>query len=100
MDTNFKINQIMKARGWTEYKLAKESGLSQSTIANLFRRNTEPSIATLKVICHSLGLTLSQFFAEDGMVELTAEQFDLFDKWATLTSEQKDLLYKLIKNMK
>ena len=62
MNTNERILQLLKERNWTEYRLAKESGLSQSTISNLFKRNTTPSIPTLEAICNGFGITLSQFF--------------------------------------
>ena len=100
MDTTERIRQLMNERGWTEYRLAKEAGLSQSTIANLFRRNTIPSVVTLEAICSAMGITLAQFFSEGRMVELTGEQKDLFDRWVSLTKEQKGLLYDLMKNMK
>ena len=100
MDTNERIRQLMNEREWTEYRLAKEAGLSQSTIANLFRRNTIPSVVTLEAICSAMGITLAQFFSEGRMVELTGEQKDLFDRWVSLTKEQKGLLYDLMKNMK
>ena len=41
------------------YRLAKESGLTESTIANVYRRNAIPSVDTLEKICHGLGITLS-----------------------------------------
>lgn len=100
METNERIKQLMNERGWTEYRMAKESGLSQSTIANLFRRNTVPSVMTLEAICKGFGITLAQFFSEGSMVELTDEQKELFERWVTLSKEQKALLYDLIKNMK
>ena len=100
MDTNERIRQLMNERHWSEYRLAKESGLSQSTIANLFKRNTVPSVSTLESICRGFGITLSQFFCEGNMIELSDEQRDLFGKWVTLTHEQKQLLFELIKNMK
>lgn len=100
MDTNARIKELMRERGWTEYRLAKESGLSQSTIANLFTRNTVPSIPTLEAICQSFGITLAQFFAEYNFVELTAEQKKLFEKWRYLSVEQKELIIRLIDNMK
>lgn len=100
MDTNARIRQLMDERHWTEYKLAKESMLSQSTIANLFKRNTVPSISTLEAICSGFGITLAQFFAEGDMVELTKEQQEMFKQWVSLTDEQKELLYGLIRNMK
>lgn len=100
MDINEKIKQLMKERNWTEYRLAKESGLSQSTISNLFKRNTVPSITTLEYICKGIGITLAQFFSEGNMVELNDEQQELFRLWVYLTAEQKKLIIGIIKNMK
>ena len=100
MTANERIRQLMHERNWTEYRLAKEADLSQSTITNLFRRNHVPSIPTLEAICRGFGITLSQFFSESNFVELTEEQKALFDKWITLTAEQKSLLLELVKNLK
>ena len=100
MDTNARIKDLMIKKGWTEYKLAKESGLSQSTITNLFKRNTIPSIPTLEIICDCFGITLAQFFANHNFVELTKDQKDLFEKWLYLSPQQKELIMKLIDNMK
>lgn len=70
MDTNQRLRRLLDERGWTEYKLSKVCGLSQSTLANIFKRNTVPSITTLEVICKGFGITLSQFFADGEMVEM------------------------------
>lgn len=100
MDPNERILKFMRERGWTKYKLAKEAGLSQSTIANVFTRNNVPTVQTLESICTAFGITLAQFFAEGDFYELTPEQKQMFDKWVMLTPEQKDLLYALIEQMK
>ena len=50
MDVLDRLRRLMYERDWTEYRLAKESGLSQSTISNMFYRNTIPSIPTLEII--------------------------------------------------
>ena len=71
MDAKARIRELMAERKWSEYRLAIASGLSQSTVANIFNRNTTPSIATLESICAGFGITLAQFFAEGDMVELT-----------------------------
>jgi len=100
MDAKERIQDLMQERGWTEYRLAIASGLSQSTIANIFSRNTTPSISTLEAICHGFGITLAQFFAEGQLVELTDEQQSMFKTWSSLTSDQKDVLHRLILVMK
>ena len=51
MDTHERLRQLLKERKWTEYRLAKKCGLSESTLANIFKRNTVPSIPTLEAIC-------------------------------------------------
>lgn len=89
MDVLERLRGLLDERGWTEYRLAKECGLSESTIANIFRRNSVPSITTLESICNGFGITLSQFFADGDMVELTPQAKELFDNWVTLTPEQK-----------
>lgn len=65
MDVIKRINMLMKERNWSDYKLSAEPELSSSTIANIRRRNTVPSISTLESICSAFGITLAQFFTED-----------------------------------
>lgn len=101
MDVIKRIDMLMKERNWSDYKLSTESGLSSSTIANIHRRNTVPSISTLESICSAFGITLAQFFTEDShIVQLNNDQQDLFNQWIALTDNQKDLIYQLIKEMK
>ena len=96
-----KIDDLMKEHNWSDYNLSVESGLSTSTIANIHRRNTIPSIPTLEAICSAFGITLSQFFQEDGrFVELSDEQLVFFKKWSTLTASQKKLVMGLIEELK
>ena len=100
MDAQKRIRELMQERGWSEYRLAIMSGLSQSTIANIFNRNTTPSLSTLDAICGGFDITLAQFFAEGEMVELTAEQRQMFEAWSALSKQQKDALCRLIAVMK
>lgn len=99
MDVHERLKQLLAERGWSEYRLAKHCGLSESTIANIFRRNTVPSLSTLETICDGFGITLSQFFADGDMVELTPSLKELFDNWVNLTAEQKDAVLQIIKVM-
>lgn len=99
MDTHARLQRLLRERGWTEYRLSKECGLSQSTIGNIYRRNTEPSIWTLETICKGFGITLSQFFAEGEMVELTPDTKELFDAWVNLTPTQKQAALQMLKAM-
>ena len=102
MNVQDRIRRLMNERNWTEYRLAKECGLSQATISNLFRLNNAPSLPTLEIICNAFGISLAQFFADpdSNLVCLTEDQKKLFDSWLTLTEEQKRVLLDLIRIMK
>lgn len=101
MDVIQRIDDIMKERGWSYYKLSIESGLSSSTIANIYRRNTVPSITTLEAICNAFGITLSQFFAEEeDFVQLSPEQKEMFDNWLCLSENQKKIVAEIIEEFK
>ena len=100
MDVNERLRQLLNERGLTTYKMSELSGLSHTTLANVFKRNTVPSISTLQAICNGFGITLSQFFAEGEMVEMTPELKELFNGWVTLNPEQKAAVQQIIKAMK
>ena len=101
MDVIERIDFLMKERKWSTYKLSQESGLSSSTIANIHRRNTVPSITTLEAICKAFNITLAQFFSEP---ETSSAHSDLenefFSRWSVLSPSQKELMCMLIKEMK
>ncbi len=58
-----------------------------------------PSFQTLEAICKGFGITLSQFFAEGDMVELSPQLKELFENWVYLTPEQKDATLQMVKAM-
>ena len=100
MDILIKIRKLQKERGWSEYRLAKEAGLTQSTISGLYRKNNLPTIPTLESLCKAFGITLSQFFADGNLpVDLTDEQQKMLSEWNALTSEQKESIFHLLKTM-
>lgn len=100
MDILSKIDKIRKDKGWSVYRLATESGLTDKAIYNWYQRGTMPTIKTLESVCEALGVTISQFFAEGELVELDIETKKLFDEWITLSSEQKAAVLTMIKSYK
>ncbi|MBE6711140.1 MAG: helix-turn-helix domain-containing protein [Ruminococcaceae bacterium] len=95
-----KILKLQEARGWSEYRLAEETGISRSTIASWFSSGTLPNITSLKKVCDVYGITLSQFFAEEGeAVTLTEQQKELLDNWINLEANQQEALLAFLKLM-
>lgn len=101
MDIVAKINEIMKQQGMNEYQLAKLSGLSPSTIRNINKRGTVPSIPTLESICSTFHMTLSQFFSDSNTVFYPIEsgQQEFLDLFIQLNPGQQTALITLMKTM-
>ena len=97
MDILSRLVELQKQRGWFDYKIAVEGGLSPNAVSNSYRRNDVPNLVSLEAICKAFGITLSQFFAEENLVELTLEQRQLFEKWTTLTPDQKAAIWQILK---
>lgn len=53
-----KITRLRLQRSWSEYDLAKKSGIAQSTISGWYRKNEMPKIPSLRKICNGFGITL------------------------------------------
>ena len=95
-----KIKELLNERGWSEYKLSKESGVAQSTLTNMFKRNNAPSLPTLEAVCLGFGITLSQFFSNGNeAVVLSERELDILNCWSRLTKEQQEILLQLIKKI-
>ena len=92
-----KIRQLQQERGWSTYKLAYESGLTQSTLSNMFSRGTCPTVDTLEKICEAFGISLSEFFDEShSKTHVSMEEFELLRKYKALTNREKDAVKSMI----
>ena len=89
MDVKERLQQLMDERQWTIYKVAKEADIPWSTVRNMFKRNTEPSIGTLEAICKGMGMTLPQFFDVENQMGLSDEQRKLINQWGKLDERKK-----------
>lgn len=61
-DINRRILELCEEKGWSEYKLAKESGIPNSSLNSIFKNNHTPNFYTLQKICEGLQIPLSHFF--------------------------------------
>ena len=92
-----KITELRNIRNWTEYRLSEAADIPQSTISSWYKKDMLPSITSLEKICNAFGITLSQFFMEEGSpVELTKKQQELLDKWTLLNRRQQDAVINLL----
>ena len=99
MDTKQRIAELAQERNWSNYELAKRSGIQLSTIQNMYHRNYEPTIPTLQALCKAFGISLSQFFAVGELADVTEEQREILSLWNRLSDEQKRIVRALMGNM-
>ncbi len=99
MDVNERLKELTKRRGWTMYRLSKESGVAWSTVRNMFERNTLPTIPTLEALCAGLHMTMDEFFVEDEWAGLTAENKALLRQWSQLSAKDKAIVLSLIQSL-
>jgi len=92
-----RIQSLCKARSWTSYRLAKESGITYSTLCTMLHKANAPSIPTLIKICDGFGITLAQFFdAQDDRALLSdADKVHLL-RWKKLSKENQKTVEKFM----
>lgn len=100
MDILERLNKVLKEAGITRYRLSKKCDVPEETLTGIFNCGSIPTIVTLEAICKGLNITLSQFFAENDMIELTPELKELYSDWRFLTPKQKELTKQFVKEMK
>lgn len=94
------ITNLREARGWTEYQLAENAGLPQSTISSWYRKKMIPTVPSLMKICNAFGITLSQLFSdEDSLFELTDMQKRLLSCWSCLNLKQQEALLEFLERI-
>mgnify|MGYP003316047100 CR=1 FL=1 len=94
------ITAYREVRNWTEYQLAEQSGIPQSTISSWYRKSTMPTVSSLEKICTAFGITMSQLFAEgDSPVTLTESQKKLLDVWSKLSEDRQSVIFALLEKM-
>lgn len=64
----------MESKGITAYRLAKDVGVSQSSIANYINNTTKPDTTKLDVICKYLGVSKEWLLTGEGEMIIGAEQ--------------------------
>ena len=89
MNIGSKIKELRVAKGLTQEELADRAELSKGFISQLERDLTSPSIVTLVDILQCLGVSVSEFFAEDKVEQVVFSDEDYFEK------EDSDLKNKI-----
>ncbi len=85
-----KIESIRMKKGISKYRLASDANIPYTTLTNMFKKDTMPTLPTLQKICEGLDITMAQFFMdEDNKVDLTSQQKQLLLLWEELPKDMQ-----------
>ena len=88
-----RITELCEKRGYTKYRLSQLTEMSQTALGNILNKKSIPTVVTLERICDAFGITLAQFFAEDGgRLNLTEDQNEILEIWDNLESKEREIL--------
>ena len=83
-----RIKELMKKNDDTLYRLSKRSGVSLSTLASMFEKNTDPRVETIEKICAAFDITISQFF-DRSSPDLSKNQHKLLASFNSLDKKHQ-----------
>ena len=97
MEVGQRIRQLREQKNYTLNKLANHAGVSQSYLRDVELENKNPTIAFLSLICHSLDISLKDFFNEEFDSDFLNDP--IIQTIYKLTPEQKNSLLKFLTAM-
>ena len=94
------IKRLCEQKNMTPHALAKEAGVSTSTISYLVNGKTKPQVYTIMLLCNVLGVRISDLFDNVATTEIsglgvryiTWEEEKLLDYYRGLSDKKKELL--------
>lgn len=96
-----RIAELCQKRGYTKYRLAQLTGITQTALGNILNQKSMPTMANLERICDAFEVTIAQFFSGDGRrLNLTDEQKEILDIWDSMEEKEREIFMTFIRSMK
>ena len=94
------LKKLCEQKGMSPHALAKEAGISTSTISYLMKGKTRPQVYTVLELCNVLGVSINELFdrpntdvsTETGIQYITCDEKKLLDCYRGLSDKKKELL--------
>lgn len=94
------IAELCKKCGISKYRLSQLSGISQFLLGRIIATESLPSLITLEKICAALDVTLSQFFCEEDMKDMTETQTEVLEIWKDLSVDEQEVVLAMLRGLK
>lgn len=94
MEVTDRLNEILRERKLSIFKLTEMSGLSENTIYNWYRGSV-PTVYALQCVCEALDITLGEFFKDDKLTVATIQEQKMLKQFKTFSYKQRKALLDL-----
>ncbi len=93
MDIHDRIKQLCEKNKWSLSKLAKEAGLSETTVYDWYNENHfTPSRKAIDDVCSAFDITLSEFYSDIELDKLTEKEIKLLEVFKKVPIEKQDVV--------
>lgn len=58
------IESVLQRKGWSRYRLAKISGISEATISNIMNEKHEPGLSVIATLATALGVSTNRLISD------------------------------------
>lgn len=97
MDIVARITELREKKGWSQYELAKRTGIAPNTVYSWTRTGSAPTLANIVKICEAMGIALEQFFCGiDCNHKLSEAENTILQEWFTLSELEKQAILSMI----
>ena len=100
MTVHERIEELLKKKQWSKYKLAIEAGFYPTTVYDWFNeKHYTPDRKSIESICLAFGISQAEFYSRVDESELNSEQTALLELFAKIPESKKSLIFDILKSM-
>lgn len=96
MKIGTRLKQYRISKGFSIYKLSKETDISQNHISAIENDKRQPTVETLERLVAPLGITLSELFNVNSDISfLSAKERTLIENYRNMVNQDADIFLSL-----
>ena len=101
MEVGKRLQNIRKSKHISVYRISQDTGISTSHINSIERGEKNPSVETLCRLIEPLGITMSEFFNDDGDISyLNNTEKEVIEFFRTMPDNSAAAVIQLIRTIK
>lgn len=100
MTVQERIQELLKQRGWSKYKLAKEAGFYLTTVYDWFNeKGFTPDRKSIELICAAMDISLTEFYSGIDEGKLSGEQTLLLELFDKVPQSKRKVVFDLLRSL-